>query len=111
MVTRSNNSNMKLKSEPISSTKAYSLENSITDIKIVKNEENQIEIIPDKIDVKKEKKSLILAKTLSLSSSSTSSTATSTSASVSTEPKDSHQYDPILRNEDGSMLTTPRFQW
>lgn len=108
MVTRSNNSNMKLKSEPISFTKAYSLENSITDIKIVKNEENPIEIIPDKIDVKKEKKSLILAKTLSLSSSSTSSTATSTSASVSTEPKDSHQYDPILRNEDGSMLTTPR---
>lgn len=114
MVTLSNNSNIKFKSEFTSPTKVSSLENSTTDIKIVKSEENPVNIISDNIEVKKERKSLILSKTLSSTSLSTSSTTTSTSASVSTsvsistEPKDFHQHDPILRNEDGSMLTTPR---
>lgn len=114
MVTQSNSSNKKLISEPSSPTNIPSLENSKNDLKIVKGEKTATKTIQDKTEVKKETGSLTLSKTLSLSSSSTSSTVTSTSlsvltsASISTEPKYFQQYDPVLKNEDGSMLTTPR---
>ena len=102
MVNPTNISSIYFNSKSHSPTSDLLLENSTNGLSKIENNKSPIDVTRNKIEVKKERKSSILPNDLSLSSSFTSST------SVTTVSKDPHQHDPILKNEDGSMLTTPQ---